>query len=147
MKTKDVFARFAGGTAGVVVAVSVPHIGCVAAITPLFIGAGSGVALAVTGTYVMGGVLVSGAVAAAWYGLRGARVACDQNCHEPTPPARLRRAAAIGLAAFAAVAAIQSARDTIPIKDRAEVLQKMRAQGWSVWQAQDAVKSICGVRP
>ncbi len=146
MKTKDVFARFAGGTAGAVVAMAVPHIGCLAALTPVFVGVGAGASIATGAVYVAGAVILAGGAYAAWYGLRPSREVCCILWGE-TPKVRLMKGAAVAACAFAAVAGINTLLDKGPsLEVRAQYLAEEQERGGSVWEAQQRLEAICGTK-
>lgn len=143
MKAKDVFARFAGGTAGAIAALTVPHIGCLAALTPIFVSVGGGAALATGATYAAGALVIAGGVYAAWYGLRPSREACCLVFGE-TRRVRLMKGAAMAGFAFAAIAAVNSALDSkLAIADRAVFLEAAHNNGDSVWDQQKSLDLSC----
>lgn len=144
MKIKDIFARFAGGAVGVALAVTVPHIGCLAALTPVFVSVGAGATLATGATYVGGAVLLAGGAAAAWYGLTPSREACCQLWGETTKM-RALKGAAMAACAFMAVALVNTVTDSgFDVPTRAILLENAQKSGQSVWEAQNDIDLICG---
>ncbi|MBU6234364.1 MAG: hypothetical protein KGQ41_00835 [Alphaproteobacteria bacterium] len=145
MKITDIFARVAGGAAGATIALAVPHIGCLAALTPLFVSAGAGASLATSATFIAGGALLTAAAAAAYYGLRPSREACCLLWGE-TRRVRVIKGAAVALFGFAAVAALNSRNDPISIEDRVKYLDDAKASGLPVWTAQGFLQAFCAPR-
>lgn len=142
-RLKSLFARSAGGAAGAVVAMAVPHIGCVAALLPAFVGAGASAGVAVGATYATAATLVVGGGIAAYYGLRPSREACCIQWGE-TPRIRAKKALAVAAFSFVAMAGINSLSDNgLPMEARAQYLQEERELGGSLWQAQDRLNTIC----
>ncbi len=146
MKIKDIFARVSGGAVGAALAVTVPHIGCLAALTPVFVGVGASATIAASATYVAGALILGGGAIAAWYGLKPSREACCMLWGE-TRKVRLIKGAAVAACAFAVVAAINSQSNPLSIEERARFLEKRRDAGQPIWDAQRTLESLCISRP
>jgi|GEM_PF-3503650 len=143
MRVKDIFARAGGGAGGAIVALAVPHLGCLGALVTTFVGAGAGAQLAVGASYAAGMAIAAGGVAAAYYGFRPSREACCQLWGE-TPKVRIKKALAVSAFAFAAVAGFNTLNDKgLPLDARAQVLEQARDSGQSVWQMDEMLNSIC----
>ncbi len=146
MRLKDMFARGAGGAVGVAVAMTVPHLGCLAALTPLAVGTGIGASGAVSATYAAGAMLLAGGGVAAYYGLRPSREACCIIFGE-TGRVRFRKAMAVTAFAFVAAATVNTWADNgLSLETRAEMLESVRGTNMSIWQQQEQLNLICGTR-
>jgi len=141
VRVSDIFARLAGGATGALAAIAVPHVGCLAAITPIFVSLGGGTAVAVGATYAAGALILLGGGAAAWYALRPEREVC---CETRTP---LRKGIALAACAFTVAAAFNTYADSgVDIEARAQYMEEDRVAGGSVWEAHRRLEEICGSR-
>ena len=144
MRAKDIFARASGGIGGAVLAIAVPHIGCLGALVTTFVGIGAGAQLAVGASYAAGRAIAAGGAAAAYYGIQPSRELCCQLWGE-TRAVRVKKALAVSAFAFAAVAGFNTLNDKgLPLDARAQVLEQARDSGQSVWQMDEMLNSICG---
>lgn len=142
METVDYLTRGTGAVAGGAVVMAVPHIGCLAALTPVFAATGAGAWLTTGVTYLAGAVFAAGGLAAWRYGMN--KELCCIAFGE-TPRIRLKKG--LSMAAFAAAAGIlvTTLSDRGPsIHTRAIFLEAAQRSGMSVWDTHRQQDISCG---